>query len=158
MRAEIVPAVEVHIAPIAEKARPADIAELWAIARATPAQCLRQGLRQSANAYTGMIDDEPVCMFGATPYSILSGIGVPWMVGTIALDSLRAQKQLLRHARPVLEAMRRQFPAQLVNVVDDRNEAAKRWIAWLGFTLLDPQPLGRDRVLFRPFYLESPHV
>lgn len=153
MLAAIVPAEPWHVEAVALNARPADEAELWAIARATPAQCLRYGLRTSAFAYTGLLDGVPVCVFGASPFSILSGIGVPWMVGTTHLDSHRAQRELLRHARPCLDAMSHSFPT-LGNVVDARNTAAIRWIRWLGFTLGEPMPMGPDKLPFIPFLLE----
>lgn len=155
MRAQVVPAELEHVEPIVANARPADVAELWAIARATPRQCLEHGLRASVPALTALIDDAPVAMWGVTPASILGGIGAPWMVGTTALDSFAAQKDLLRLSRPGVAQMRALFPV-LINVVDERNAAAHRWLRWLGFTLGEPLPMGPDRLPFRAFYLETP--
>lgn len=154
MRAEIVPALAEHIPVIAAKARQADIEELWSQCRQTPAQCMALGMRASVTAFTGLVDGEPVLMFGATPYSILAGQGVAWMVGSTALDHLRVQKALLKKSREGLAILQGQFPL-LFNHVDDRNESAKRWLTWLGFSFGDPQPLGPDLRSFRPFWRES---
>lgn len=112
---------------------------------------MRIGLRYSDEAWTGVIDGEPVCMFGAVPASMLGGKGVPWMVGTTRLNEMHAQKALLRESRPALKAMISRYDV-LANVVDDRNEAAKRWLRWLGFTVSDEIVLvGPDRQAFRNF-------
>lgn len=160
MRAQIVPARPEHVAALAAKARPADVDELWAQGRTTPAEAMAYGLRRSRVAFTGLCDGEPMCMFGVTPYSILAGIGTAWLVGSTDMDNLRRQKALLLRSRAGLAELHRAFPL-LINAVDERNAAAQRWLAWLGFTLLDPIPLGPDRLPFRPFYRiaeESPHV
>lgn len=155
MRARIVPALPEHVPVIAAKARQADIDELWAQGRQTPAQCMEIGMRLSVSPFTGLVDGEPVLMFGATPYSILAGQGVAWMVGSADLDRLSVQKALLRKSREGLDVLQQQFPF-LFNHVDDRNDAAKRWLAWLGFAFGDASPLGPDARLFRPFWRFAP--
>lgn len=112
---------------------------------------MRRGMKMSASATTGLFGGEPVAMFGVTPYSILHSMGTPWLVGSTALDRLSVQKALLVHSRRHVRSWRERYDL-LFNTVDDRNEAAKRWLRWLGFTLLDPQPHGPDRVMFRPFF------
>src|SRR5690606_25204529 len=122
---EIVPAAPEHVDPIASDPREADVAELWAVGRVTPEQAMVNGLRGSARAWTGMVDGVPACMFGATPYSILGGMGTPWMIGSNALGAWSAQKALLREARPVVDQMQAMFPKLLFNVVDQRNVQAQ---------------------------------
>lgn len=151
MTAAIRPAEQADIGVIAASLRPADAAELWASNRTTGAECMAFGLRFSDQAWTGTIDGEPVCMFGAVPASLLGGVGVPWMVGTTELDMLRAQKALLRESRAALDAMLARYDV-LENLVDDRNKAAHRWLRWLGFTVDDKTiQHGPDRLAFRRF-------
>lgn len=152
---EIVPAAPEHVDPIASDPREADVAELWAVGRVTPEQAMVNGLRGSARAWTGMVDGVPACMFGATPYSILGGMGTPWMIGSNALGAWSAQKALLREARPVVGQMQAMFPKLLFNVVDQRNVQAQRWLRWLGFQLMDPTPIGPDGLPFIPFWRTS---
>lgn len=157
MRADVVPALREHVALIADDAREADVLELWAQARCTPKQAMSHGLDVSMLAWTGLLDGEPACMFGVTPFSILRGMGTPWMVGSNKLNSLSAQKHLLRASREHVALMESRFPF-LFNTVDDRNESAKRWLAWLGFRFGDPIPYGADGLPFRPFWKGAPHV
>lgn len=153
MRAALVRAQAQHVAPIAARARAADIAELWAQARATPAACMARGLADSTEVYTALLDGVPVVMFGVTEAG--PGEAAPWMVGTTDLDSLAAQKELLRISREVVGKFRTRYHL-LYNEVDARNAAAIRWLAWLGFTLGDPQPTGCDGEMFIPFWSTQP--
>lgn len=151
MRAVLVPAQAEHIDAIAARARPQDVAELWAVARTTPAEAMARGLATTADACTALLDGQPVAMFGASPYSILGGIGTPWMIGTTDLRRWSAQKELLRVAAPAVDQMQARFQALLFNVVDARNHAAQRWLRWLGFRFLAPVPVGPDGLAFIPF-------
>jgi hypothetical protein len=152
MRVEIVEATLEHVADLAPRVREADRAEIWAAARLTPESALRDGLRVSTGAWAGLIDGEVVCMFGAAPLSILEGKGSPWMLGSDLVE--RHQRIFLRHSRPVVAAMRSLYPV-LVNHVDDRNAAAKRWLHWLGFRLGPAEPRGPDRIPFRRFEMRA---
>jgi hypothetical protein len=149
VKATLVPAQPQHIAAVAARARQADIDVLWAQARSTPARCLVLGLQRARVAYTALIGDAPVAMFGVTPDG--PSEGVPWLVGTTALSSPAVQRELLRLSRPMVDGWMAEF-ALLFNSVDDRNTSAKRWLRWLGFTLGDPVPTGCDGELFCPFY------
>lgn len=151
MSVEIVPGEGWHVPLVAADVRDADRVELWAQARATPAWTLEQGLRRSVLCFTGVVDGEPACMFGVTPYCTLLGQGVPWLVGSNRLAAWSAQKALLALAPAYIAQMHAAFPL-LVNAVHDENAAAKRWLRRLGFKLLEAKPAGPDRALFRPFY------
>lgn len=151
-RWEIVPAELAHAYAIAGNPRPADVAELWTASRTTPLDAMVTGLKNTPQPWVGKVDGVPVCMFGASPFSILTGMGVAWMIGSRALDSLRVQRELLRLSRPVVDYMQDQFPGLLYNFVDQRNHAAIRWLRWLGFTFCEPIPYGVDGLPFLPFY------
>jgi hypothetical protein len=151
VKAEIVAATAGHAAAIAANARQADIDELWAQARATPLAAMRIGLCHGAK--TGLLDGVPVCMFGVTPHG--ADAGVPWMVTARGMESLSAQKRLLTASRAEFDAMKARY-SMLFNVVDERNDAAKRWLAWLGFTLSDPVSYGPLGLPFRLFQWSKP--
>ena len=110
------------------------------------------GMAITAEPLVAMLDDEPACMFGASPFSIMGGMGAAWMLGSRALDRIGAQKELLLLSQPVVEYMQSQFPALLYNFVDQRNVAAIRWLRWLGFQFSDPIAYGVDGLPFLPFY------
>ena len=145
MIAEIVPATAEHIAPIAYHVREADREEFWAATYSLPVDVMRRGLRVSDKAWTGLIDDVPVCMFGVASAGLLGGVGRPWMVGTDHLD--RHALLFLKRCRKVVAEMVALFPI-LENYVDSRNVRAIMWLKWLGFKMYDAAPVG---VLGIPF-------
>jgi hypothetical protein len=151
----VVKATVDHALQVAEFMREADRAEVWASSHSTPWQATTDSLRVSTAAWAGLYDDRAVCVFGVAPLNMIAGIGSPWLLGTEELVERPAA--FLRRCRPYVGKMLRVYPT-LVNNVDDRNEASKRWLEWLGFTLGDPRPHGPDGVPFRPFKLEVPCV
>lgn len=140
---------------VAANMRDADRAEVWASSHESPEAAVSRSLRVSTHAWVGYYDDRPVCVFGAAPLNMIAGLGSPWLLGTDELVDRPAA--FLRRCRPYVARMLAVYP-KLVNHVDDRNEASKRWLSWLGFNLGEPEPHGPDRILFRPFHLEVPHV
>jgi len=148
---EVRPATDELLAEVASRPRSADVEELWAAGRLTPLEAVQMGQR-FGEAYIGMVDGEPVCAFGVTPISALSGLGAPWMVGSTALDA--HFRGFLRGCGPVVRAMLSQWP-RLVNYVDARNLRAVKWLKWLGFSILPPVPYGHDGLPFHPFIKEA---
>lgn len=128
------------------------MAELWSSSRSTPLVAMQNGLASTAETYVGMVGGDPVCMFGAAPFSIMGGMGTAWMIGSRALDRYSVQRSLLLLSVPAVEYMQAQFPRLLYNFVDARNLAAIRWLRWLGFQFGDPIPYGVDGLPFLPFY------
>src|SRR5690606_24451530 len=84
VRAEprVVPAEFDHVLAIGGALREADRAEVWASGRYLPVEAVLQGYRASTHVWTGLIGDEPICMFGVAPVSLLGAAGRPWMLGT----------------------------------------------------------------------------
>ena len=140
---------------IAVRARQADVDELWAAARTSPFVSLLRGIQNSPECWTGSIDGEPVCMFGVAAQSILTGYGVPWMVGTSAID--RHSKAFLKGSKFVVEGMLHKW-SHLENWVDARNVRAIRWLKYLGFTVHPPLPYGELGLPFHCFEMERSHV
>jgi len=155
MKAEVVAAEPWHAEAIGKHVRDADVDELWSGARATPAMCMEYGMR--FNARTGLVDGAPVCMFGVVPFSLLMGSGTPWMVTTTTLDDRRVWRAFALHSRIEFEAIKARHNV-LWNVVDERNDNAKRWLRWLGFELGVPFIYGKNGEPFRAFQWERTHV
>lgn len=153
IRTEFVPCRRWHAEAIAANPREADVDELWISSRTRPLDALLHGMQRSTAPLTAMHDGEPVAMLGVVPFSILSGMGVVWMLGSEKLDRLSCQRDLLRTSRPQVALWREQFPSLLFNYVDQRNHQAIRWLKWLGFTFLPPVPYGPDGALFIPFMM-----
>lgn len=155
-RYEVVKATPLHAHTMMwEGIRPEDESELWAAASKTPLQVLLQGLKESHEAWVGLADGVPFCMVGVAPRSILGSTGVPWMVGTVALD--RHAKAFLRACRPVLQEMLGRYE-HLENWVDARNSRAIRWLWWMGFDVGPTEPYGWMGLPFHHFEMRRAHV
>lgn len=143
----IVPASIEHIAHIAAHIRDSDREEIWASTMSRPERALASGLYYSDFAQTGMVDGEPVMMWGIVKESLIGNVGVPWMLATKRLDEV-AVIFLRRCKAPLREAMNRYD--RLFNYVDARNTRTIRWLKWLGFKLAEkPVPYGFSNL---PFY------
>lgn len=146
---EVVPATLEHVAAMAPHMRQADRDEVWASCLLAPDHALRLSLQTSRKAWAGIIDGEVVCIFGVGAQSVLSDVGVPWMLGTDALEG--KQFTFLRHCRRYVAEMRAGYSV-LVNFVDERNTVSQRWLRWLGFHMDEPEPHGPFGLPFRRFY------
>lgn len=151
MNTVFVPCRRWHAEAIAANPRQADVDELWISSRTRMVDALLHGMERSTAPLTAMHKGQPVAMLGVVPFSILSGIGVVWMLGSAALDRPSCQKDLLRTSRPQVDLWREQYPALLYNFVDSRNAQAIRWLKWLGFQFLPAIPYGPDKAPFIPF-------
>jgi len=147
---EIVTAEKWHIPHIAAHVRDADRDEFWALSMMTPEEVLNQSFGLSHLAWTGLIDEVPVCMFGVVRASLLGNVGRPWMVGTDLLD--KHQVVFLRRCRASLETMKMCF-SKLENYIDARNVKAIQWLRWLGFSFNEPEPMGPLNLPFIRFTL-----
>lgn len=148
----VVPAQIEHIAPMLPYIRQADIDELWSANRVTPEDALTIGIKVSTEAWSGLVDGKPVCIFGVAPSSMLGGTGVPWMVGTSEVD--KHAKAFLRRNKPYVKQMLTLYN-YLVNHVDSRNTRAVSWLRWLGFTICDATPYGFEGVPFHRFEMRA---
>lgn len=139
---------------VAANARQEDIDELWASNTVTPEEAMSMGSKYGTT-FVLMCEDKALCAFGIVPFSVLSAVGAPWMVGT---------KDLEQHARPFIRKCRRELGvyfsewSRLFNFVDARNVKSIRWLRWLGFKILPPMPYGPFKMPFHPFIMEDSHV
>ncbi len=121
--------------------RQPDIDELEALGY-TPEQCMRGGLANSRESFTMFIHGRPAGMFGAAEGQFT----VPWAIFTSVID---------QHPVPFLRASRRYIDSltdYLENWVDARNTLTIKWLAWLGFTIDEPVPVGLRGELFHRFW------
>lgn len=154
-KVEIARVTPEHVAQMMPHVRQADREEFIAAANMEPQAVIAKALRTSTIAAAGLINGQVVTIFGAAPASLITGRGVPWLVST---DLMEEQPlTFLRHCRPVLRIMARQYPV-LENFVDARNHAAKAWLHWMGFKLDEPKPYGYQGLPFHHFEMRTNHV
>ncbi|MCP4127346.1 MAG: hypothetical protein GY753_09820 [Gammaproteobacteria bacterium] len=129
--------------------RDADYVEITEGSGLSALEVVGQSFDASEAAWTGEWDGEIVCLFGVVPYSVLTGDGCPWLVSTDKI--LECQKTFLKMNRGYVDRMSLLY-SSLYNYVDTRNEVARRWLAWLGFTVNpEPEPFGPNQLPFHYF-------
>lgn len=144
----MIPTTPEHIAYVAQRMRGADVAEVFASSGMAPEMALEMSVRLSDPCYTGMAGDEPICIFGVAPVSMLSSVGVPWLLGTDAVA--KHSRAFLRRNRKMIQGWMERFDL-LENYVDVRNTKSIQWLRWCGFTIHDPQPHGAFGLPFHHF-------
>lgn len=119
-----------------------------------PAEALWGSLEQSDFAATFMVDGEPLAIFGVVPArdDLLGPVerGIVWMLTGEGVE--RHRILFARVSRVVVADIAAKYGC-LLNMVDARYGAALRWAKWVGFTVGDPMPFGRDGRPFCPIEL-----
>lgn len=154
-RYQIVPATQEHVMSMLPNVRQADRDEVLASSGLPMDQVLGKCVSLSQMAWAGLVDSEVACLFGVRGQSMLSLVGVPWLIGTDLIEA--HAKPFLRRNRKMVGVMLDRYP-HLVNFVDVRNTKAKQWLEWLGFTLYEPIPHGAYQMPFHPFDMKANHV
>lgn len=137
---------------IAAHMRDADRAEVWASNKKTPIESLISGWGISDLAVVVTVNDVPCVMIGLVKRDVLSGHGVPWLLGTNG--ALNYRRQFLKLSPPVIQEMLSICPV-LYNYVHVDNKLSINWLRWLGFTICDPEPYGVSGELFHKFFIEK---
>lgn len=123
---------------VAPQLRTADQIEVEACTKLAIHEALATAVRCSTMVWTIEVDGEAAGLFGVCPWSLLGGIGSPWMLGTPALE--RAPRSLTREGRRYIRRMLSPFPT-LINYTDARNVKSIRWLRALGF-VFDTEPVA----------------
>lgn len=138
------------IATIEPLVRQADRDEITEALGIPMVDALRDGIRDSRKASKIVVDGLVVAVFGDASFSLLGGLGVPWLISTIHVE--RYPKAFLTVCKPEVAEMLTRH-AELINFVDVRNTVAIRWLKWLGFQFDDPAPYGPRGMLFQRFWM-----
>lgn len=136
---------------IAKRMADMDRLECAAFGR-TPRQALDLAVRGSVMAWTASVDGKPLAAFGVTPVSVMSGVGVPWLL--CVPEARRHQRAFLERGRPFVQQMQATFPA-LQNMVHRDNARAIRWLRRLGFTV-EAEPVYAGGHPMLPFWRGRP--
>lgn len=152
---EFIKPTEELIKVIAENMRDADAAEVWASHRHTPLQALMSGWESSHKAAIVSVNGRPCVMLGLVVRDVLTGTGVPWLLGTDY--ALKHAREFLKLSPPVIEEMLHMCP-RLFNYVHADNIVSIRWLKWLGFKVDAPLPHGPKGELFHRFHMERDYV
>jgi hypothetical protein len=138
---------QAHVDWIAGRLRAADRAEVFAATGENPDVVLYRSWITSVYRWSIVHRGEIIGLFGLAPAALMGDTGVPWLLGTDALENIKLSfvKQSIRFVGQMLLL----YPV-LANWVDARNTLSVKWLKRLGFVLsAAPQPYGFEQ---RPFY------
>lgn len=130
---------------LAEDLRQSDLDELAATTGEDPAVALVTAVMESSHAWMVLVDDEPICVFGAAP---ADDEGIVWLMGSPKMDLPRNRLAILRRSKGYLDILLAAYP-RLFNHIDARNDRSLEWLQWLGFDIVDADlSYGIERRLF----------
>lgn len=139
---------------IADNIRSEDAEEIWASGLSKARDVIVRGIKDSDYVLAGYVKDDPVCIWGVVREDLLFNQGIPWMLGTSALNDNRKAWAFLRKCRKPVLSMMENYD-RLENYVDARNVRSQRWLRYMGFTLEEPKPYGALELPFHKFWMES---
>lgn len=134
-----------------ENIRDADKLEVEAASGLPHYESIIRALEYCDEAWTGLIDDKIVAIFGVHIISYVTGSGVPWLLSTKHIEE--NPRTFLKYCKPVFKKLCVDLN-YLFNYVDERNILAKEWLKWLGFKLDDAVPFGAELKPFHRFTME----
>ena len=124
---------------VAKNMRDADRREIMYLTLLRPWPAVRMTVAHAEGCWTGLADGEIGCIFGINRKTVISDIGVPWLLGTPVMDTVPTR--FLRESREYYARMERAFP-KMENWVMAENTKAVQWLSWLGFDMGEPIPMG----------------
>lgn len=151
---EIRDVTEDDIRYVSSRMRERDRLEVWATLEMEPEQGIRESIAKSDFAKTLVIGSTPVGIYGvSTVTASLSGRrwGAPWMLTTE--DVPKCRRAYLQATKEILPSLLKNHDV-LLNYVDDRYEAAIRWLKSLGFWVGPAIRYGLHGEMFRPFAID----
>lgn len=140
---------------IADNMRAADALEVWEMSRHTPLQSIQEGLAISKYSTVAVINDIPCAVFGLAVVDILTGTGVPWLLGTDY--AVKQHRVFLNHTKQGLSQMLNVCP-NLFNYVHAENKISVRWLKYMGFNIEKELPIGMDGAMFHKFSIGDCNV
>lgn len=149
---ELRPVQDGDIEYIAANVREADRIEIYESSRRDVAEALRDTVTRSERTAVAVYDGKPEAIFGVGRLSLMSDVGVPWMIGTKALTG--NARKVMSVARPLLRRVM-QGNEVLRNFVHADNKLAIRWLKSMGFRFSEPIPYGWRGAKFHVFELNK---
>tara|TARA_R100000781_G_scaffold87375_2_gene53764 strand:- start:9243 stop:9704 length:462 start_codon:yes stop_codon:yes gene_type:complete len=142
-----------HREELVKNIRQVDAEEIWAYSGRTPRDVMDElEVVGRHTALAGLANGALLCLFGAQPFTALSSVATPWLLGTNALQHntpafLRMSKKWVQQQMKVYDT--------LVNFVDARNVKSIRWLKWLGFKVYPAVPTGPFQQPFHRFEMRN---
>lgn len=148
----IVPATVEHAEILALNLTLIDIESLELTASTSALEAIKTSIACSVEAYAGVFNDEPYIVFGVAQPTMLSDIGVPWMISSSAIKNHGLE--FVRQARAVVKVMAERYET-LESYIDARYTNTIRMFKAIGFKVSPAAPYGDGGLLFHKLTLRS---
>lgn len=140
------------VAYVANNMRQADRDEVYAASGHNPYDSLMLGVRKSDDIVTAVSPDGvPLVIFGISSKSLVTDIGVPWLLGCD--EALKYRKHFMTDVPKVLEIMLEKY-RMLENYVHVKNRVSVNWLKRMGFQMDDPVLFINSGEYFMRFHME----
>ncbi|MFA7278768.1 MAG: phage protein Gp13 family protein [Sterolibacterium sp.] len=147
----IVEALPIHVGELKESLRTQDADEILRFG-VTIDQALWSSYRRSVMRKTALINGKVAAIWGVGgPF--LGNIGQPWLITSNEVHKVSPLK-FARIYQQEVDNMLKLFP-KLVNWVDNDYTAAIRVLDIVGFTIEEPEPMGKYNAQYRKFSIEG---
>jgi hypothetical protein len=137
---------------ISQNARREDIEELDALDGTNVADALASTPYLFENSQVWEVEGKPICIFGVNPLEQFNSVGVIWLLATE--DFQKYARLFAVKCKNVTNQMIENYD-YVFNYVHAENEVSIKWLQWLGFTVHDPEPLGKDGANFHRFDIDK---
>lgn len=128
--------------------RESDVREVAAISDHDSYTAFELSRVRSDFAYTVLLDNTPIAMFGVAQNRLRPDWGSPWLLATDRLASISIA--FLRQSQFYVSQMFDRYRV-LQNWVHHENTLSIAWLKWLGFHFVGPYPLGKHDEMFYEF-------
>ncbi len=128
MRVEIVPATAAHAIRLWNNLRHDQLED---VSGGSERSVVEQ-IQKSVASFCGLLDGEPVVIWGVLMPSLLGGTGVLWALTSNKINE--CPLVFVRRSKIELDRLRGQFK-ELTGFVATEYETSAKWLRWLGFTL-----------------------
>lgn len=154
MDTEVRPATPEDAVALAARLRHSDEIEVWLTSASSAQKALLRSLAASDEAWTGLLDGVPVCMFGVGRISVLGGSSV-WLLGSPEIETI--PRAFLVQSRDWARRLVDRHGV-LRNYVWPGNRQTMAWLRRLGARFGKPMPYGAFGRDFIPFEMGSSNV
>ena len=145
-----------HVRYVAENMRPGDVEEVRLSHGHDPLTALQSSVAATEYPITALSPaGVPLVIFGVVPKSLLSDVGVIWMLG--ANEVLKFPRNLMVDTAKVFEIWFETY-RMLENYVHVLNTISVEWLRRFGFQFDEPIKLPSNGALFMRFYMERDYV
>lgn len=147
---QILDSMPLHVAKLKMNLRIEDVHEVLRLGISVQ-KALWLSYRESLIRKSALIDGEIAAMWGAKG-NIMSQEGTVWLLTSPQIKKV-SPLQFARIYQSQVYEMLKLFPC-LVNYCDASYTNAIRLLEIIGFTIYDPEPIGKDGAMFRKFKIE----